>query len=380
MKKLFFSLSAITFLGLSSHAQGFYLKLGGGYAWPGIVKTSTVKGFQPYFSDNLSEVNKVLDPANASIVNMAMVHRQGGYDFAGDFVDSSSSNKTVHDSYGRGGNVSFAVGYNINPYFGVELGFNYLLGAYVKSTQVFDNILTLGKNTVINTKTRSNGLSITPSIIVYGAKKESKVVPYARLGLILPVAGKTVHVIDVNSPQALFGSATLTSQLVVETQSTVSLGFQGGVGVQYRALKFMNVWGEVNGVYLDVRAKTSTLTKYTIDSRNNTTGAETHADRIAGTGDLPAAIIALGGNNDPLSTYSKVIEFKDEVSLSDNSQSYGKIRNPAHSGEAGYIDENKNHIQQRVTAPFHNIGFNVGVTFLLSKEALGIKKKEKAAN
>jgi len=375
MRKILLFSTCLLTLSLTSNAQ-FFVKVGGGYAWPGLIKTSNIKGFQPLLSDDVAAASKVLDPAYASIIDMADITHKGSFNGANMYQDSFASTKSIHDSYGRGGNMSLGIGYRINPYVSVELDGSFLFGAKTTSTQNLDNLSTLGKGTQIITKTYASGVTLIPAVTLYGAKAEQKVVPYVRLGLVLPVAGKTTHVIDVNSPAAFFGTQNLSSELVVETQSTVSLGFQGGLGVSYNPLKFLSIWGEVNGIYLDVRGKTSTLTKYTIDATANSNGAKTHADRIAGTGDLPAILGAFGVKNDPLSTYSKVIEYADDVTSASNTEEFGLKRDPSKSGTAGYVDESKNHIKQRLSAPFSNIGFNIGVTFWLSKKTLGMKDKK----
>jgi hypothetical protein len=167
--------------------------------------------------------------------------------------------------------------------------------------------------------------------------------------------------------------------LRVETASTVSVGFQGALGISYEPLKFMNVFAEINGAALTVKAKEAVLTKYTIDAYDIALDKQTSADRIAGTGNLPGLLGSLTPNT-PLTNYSKVVEFVDVLDNSSNAQDFGKKRDVTKSGQAGYVDESKNHQQQRVTAPLDALGFNVGVRFLLSKETLGIKKKEKVAN
>jgi hypothetical protein len=385
MKKLLLTgIVAVSFCS-ASFAQ-FYIAAAGGYAWPGLIKTGTVKGFQPYLSDKIIEINKVLDPAYADIVDMADVTRRGGtfvVDGLGNqtYVDSFATYKKVKGSYGQGGNFTAGVGYKINKWIAVEIGLNYLWGKEISSTQNIDNFVTLGRNTSIVTKTKSNGLSMMPSVVIYGANK-SKFTPYIRLGIALPVYGKTVHDIEVASPEppVFLGYRNLVSNLRVETASTVSVGFQGALGISYEPLKFMNVFAEINGAALTVRAKEAVLTKYTIDAYDIALDKQTHADRIAGTGNLPGLLGSDPTLNKPLSNYSKVVEFVDAIDNTSNAQDFGKKRDVTKSGQAGYVDESKNHQQQRVTAPLDAFGFNVGVRFLLSKETLGIKKKEKVAN
>ena len=381
MKKLNLLALCTILVASQSYAQYFTLKIGGGYAWAGLTSTNTLKGFQPYISDDISQASKVLDPAYANILDMANSTNHGYNDInnGNKYIDTSASKSIVHDSYGRGGNLSIAIGYRINPYISVDMGFNYLFGASTRSTQVHDDFGLLGAGTTIKQATWSAGASMMPSVTVYGAKPGWKVVPYVRAGLTLPIAGKTVHEIDVNSPNFL-GAYLLTSSLRVETESQFSLGFNGAIGVQYTPVPLISIWAEINGNSLSVAAKTSTLTKYLVNSTRYSDNVSTSADRIAGTGNLPAALHAV--SNDPLTQYSRVIEFVNEVTTSSNTEQFGKVRAGQTAGPTGTVNENANHQVARVFAPFTAFGFNVGISINMSKkifqDPFGKKAKKKA--
>lgn len=386
MKKL--NLLSILLIGAicQSYGQYFSLQIGGGYGGPGITNTNTIKGFQPLVSNRISDVNNVLDPANASVIDFADFSSYGRHNTDGSFTDTAGSKKLVHGSYGAGANLTVALTYRINPYIAVGLNFNYLWGNTITSTQLYGNSLsaTLGDNTTIVEKTHASGLSVMPSVTAFAAKAKWKVKPYVRFSLTLPLAGGVIHDIHINSPSALLATTHLTSDLRVETESKFSLGFNGAVGVIYTPIPIISIWGEVTGTALNVAGKTSTLTEYVVDGTDNTSGAKTHADRIAGTGTLPALITALGGNNDPLTQYSRVIEYADEINTNSNTTDYGKARDKtgAHNGQAGYVDESKNHQLARQYAPFANFGFSIGISINMSKkifqDPLGKKAKAEA--
>ncbi|MFN8311103.1 MAG: outer membrane beta-barrel protein [Chitinophagales bacterium] len=378
MKNKLLLLSALLIAAGWLQAQNAYVQVMGGYSWPGVQKSSTILGFQPYFSDNLSEIKKVLDPAYAGLVPMSDLIRKGHYDVGGNFVDSFGKEKTIHDSYARGGNFTIGVGYKIRPWIAVQLGLTYVWGATISSNQEFDNLATLGEATKVGIKTYANGMSLMPSVVLMGAKSaESKYVPYVRLGMTLPVFGSTIHDIHIESPNAVGGSVSVVSDLQVKTESTVSLGFNGALGFEYRPMPLIGIFAEVNGTMLQVKAKESTLTKYTIDSKEKSTGKSYSANRITGDGELPTIFGILGADNKPLTNYSKVIEYVDQVSTSSNGEQFGKKRDAAHSGEAGYVDESKNHELKRVYANFNTIGINIGVNINMSKAIFeGMKKKK----
>jgi hypothetical protein len=386
MKKIILLSVFITSI-TAAFCQEFTFKIGGGYGWSGLTNTNPIAGFQPLLSNSPGDVQRVLDPANASIVNLANTTSYGNINpISQNYQDTAGSKSIVHGSYGRGWNFSVEAACRVNPYFAVGLGFTYLFGATTTASQLYGNSLslTLGDNTTVTTSTRAYGLSMSPNITIYAAKKEWKVKPYVRVGLNIPMAGNVIDNIHINSPTALLNSTHLTSDLTVETQSKFSLGYTGAIGVEYKPIPLIGIFAEVNCTYINVAAKTSTLTNYVIDGTDLTGATKpTHADRINGTGTLPALIIGLNGNNDPLTQYSRVIEYVDNLSASNNTTDYSKQRASAssgNSGKPGYVNENQNHQEQRIYAPFSNIGLSIGISICMSKKVFKdpLGKKAKA--
>jgi hypothetical protein len=383
MRKINLALLLLFVTVYSSHAQYFTVKIGGGYAWSGLTKTNNIKGFQPLLSPDPNDVKKVLDPAYSTIVDFANSTSYGYIDGNNKFVDTAGSRSVIHDSYGRGANFSAEVAYVFNPYIAIGLGVNYLFGATITSTQLYGNNFpaTLGPNTLITESTRAYGLNLLPNVTIYGAKPQWKVKPYVRVGLAVPIAGNVVHDIHVHSPNALLNTAELNSDLRVETESKFSVGFNAALGVSVTPIPLISIFAEVTNTYLNVAAKASTLTKYTVDSRDLSTGETTSADRLKGTGKLPTLITALGGDNNPLTQYSRVIEFVDDLNTSSNTTDYGKQRDASgtHTNDPTYVNEKANHEQIRQFAPFSNIGINVGISFNLSKKIFKDPFGKKAA-
>ncbi|MFN8277984.1 MAG: hypothetical protein U0T84_10900 [Chitinophagales bacterium] len=377
MKKVILFVASVFFGLYQVQAQSYTVSLAGGYSWPGFQKNQTIDGFSPFFSDKLTDIKKILDPAYASIQPMADLTRRGSFDAGGVFIDSFTKKKTIHDSYARGGNFTAAFRYNIRPWIAVQLQATYVWGATISSLQDFDNLATLGPHTTVSIKTSAKGLSVMPAVVLMGAKSlESKYVPYVRVGLTLPVLGSTIHDIHIESPEAAFNTISLKSDLRVKTESTVSIGVNGALGFEYRPIPLIGIFAEVNGTWLQVRAKTSTLEKYTIDSYTKSNGESRSANRITGEGSLPDIFVGLGADNKPLTNYSKVIEYVDEIGTSNNTDDYGKKRDAANSGKPGYVDESKNHEVSRPYANFNAFGINFGVNINMSKAIFaGLKKK-----
>lgn len=391
MKRVFLAAALFTFLN-SGNAQEFNLKISGGYSWPGFTNTNTIAGFQPLLSNSIADAQAVLDPANASIVNLANSTAYGPVNpITGQYMgDTAGSKSLIHGSYGQGWNFSAEASCRISHVFAIGLQVSYLFGSTMTAQQLYGNNFsqTLGLNTTVTTYTRAYGLSLLPNVTIYVGRKKWKVQPYVKAALNLPVAGNLLDDIYVNSPNALAGTTKLSSQLSTQTQSKFSLGYAGSLGVSYAPIPLINIWAELSGSSLNVAAQTTTLTKYTIDG-TTTTGSTTHADRIAGTGALPSLLTVIGVTNTPLTEYSKVIEYVDNLNPGSNTTDYGNKRantpsTSANSGKPGYVNEGAAHQEQRVFAPFSNVGISIGITICMSKkifqDPLGKKAKEKAKN
>jgi hypothetical protein len=318
----------------AAYCQYFTVKLGGGYSWGGLQQSTGVLTFQPGAST---------DPAYANIIPLA--------NFSTAVADSPSAKykSNLYAAYGRGAHIDFSFGYMFNPYFGVQLDGAYLWGATVTANQLYDAAEPLGNSTSIVTRTHSNGLSVNPSLVFRAAKAGAKFAPYARVGLALPIAGAIYHTLDISAPNSPLGAGgPVEAEIGVKTEANVSLGFQGAAGVSYTPFPLMTFWGEVNGQYLFVRAKQSTLTEYNLTTQGKTSNL------------LPS-----------LSTYSKVTNFVDQLNVNSNAEDFGKQRatsNMTLSGTPGYVNENAGHDELRQVANLGAFGFTVGVTFNLSKK------------
>lgn len=337
MKKLILLTALITTFS-AAYCQYFTVKLGGGYSTPGLQNSGSVLTFQP-------GVNP--DPANAVIMPLFNYNTA-----ASDSTNRYKSN--LYAGYSQGGHIDFSFGYMINPYFGVQLDGAYLWGSTVTATQTYDDPL-LGNNAKIVTKTHSNGLSINPSLYFRAAKPTAKFAPYAKAGIALPVSGAIYHDLNITAPNSILGNVT-NADIGVKTTATVSVGFQGAVGVSYTPVPLISVWAELQGQYLLIKAKQAALTQYTITVQGqNTQNLLTTSNTLNG--------------GKPYSTYSQVTNFVDQLTPSSNTTDFGKSRANL-PGQSSYVDENAAHDELRQTANLAAFGFSVGVTINLSKKVL----------
>lgn len=323
----------------AAYSQYFTIKLGGGYSVPGIQNSGSVLTFQP-------GVNP--DPAGSTMLAL------NNYNIAAQ--DSAHRYKSnLYAGYAQGGHFDFSFGYMINPYFGVQIDGAYLWGSTITASQTYDDLL-LGPNANIITKTHASGLSLNPSLYFRAAKPNAKWAPYARAGLALPVLGAIYHDLNItamNSP--ITPPNTLTNAIIdIKTTSTVSLGFQGSIGVSYTPVPLISVWAEVQGNYLLVKAQQTLVTNYTL-----TQGTKTY-NMLSGQNFLYG--------NKSYSTYSTTINFVDQLNTNSNTTDFGKARNPTGITGPGYVNEKAPHDELRQAANFGAFGFAVGITFNMSKK------------
>ena len=330
MKKIIlFSLVLIS--SYISQAQHVYFKLAGGYSWPGLINTSSLKGFQPGESS---------EPTSATITEMMNI------------VDTGTTNrsyKLVHGSYGKGANIGLSVGYMFNKWIGIEMNMVYLFGSKINSTQTTDASNLLGPAATTRISTSASGLSLLPALNIVAAVDGWKVHPYARLGLSIPVFGSIKHTINIDAPNpnSLFfpTAKSLRSHVEVSTDSKFSLGFVGAVGVNYEVYKNLKIWGEMNIQVLDVRAKKTTVKDFSI-TQTDATGTESVLTTLA----------------DFKHVYSKEVVYVDELNENSNNSNYNTNSFP---GGLNY-NQDKPKEELRPTAPFNNIGFSIGITFLIN--------------
>lgn len=348
MKKSFLLLSIACGISVTVQAQGFYLKLNGGYNFPGLLNTAAVSA--PRVSASGGSLGS---DGLATLANIDEIE---------------SFNEPVKGSYGAGGNVGGGVGYMLNRWFGVELGVNHIWANSMKAEVLTVSSPSPGIVYPINAKIKTNAtiLTVSPSLVFVVSKPSWSVEPYAKIGLALPVYGKTRHYTDVIFPDELVGDQMFNApryfgknnRMETQTQGTVSLGVSWSVGLRYTPKKqpFITVFLESNGQWLNVRGKKTTITKYETDGVDRLNNADPTLNRPR---------------------YRTEFVYHDALDGNSNNASYSTntYNNPDEYREPGNIDVNKPKDDLRPIAPFSNIGIQIGIQFNFGKEALESLKK-----
>ena len=168
--------------------------------------------------------------------------------------DGSQRIKSLNGTLGSGfkGNVTF--GYMFNPYIGAELGFNYFSGEEK----------TIGKlnSPMMQSEAKAylEGLDVMPAI--YLTPAFSKLNPYARIGLLIPAAGKLHIDSQAFAPNEGEVATNVNVRARTEVESRFSVGFAGALGVTYPIGPKLHVFGEVEFKNLSIKSKSAEIKEY----------------------------------------------------------------------------------------------------------------------
>lgn len=239
--------------------------------------------------------------------------------------DGSSVNiKSLTGTAGAGLKVNLTAGYMFNPYIGAELGVSYFHGNKTMIGRLRSPVVNSEENTYLRGVDVSPGIFLTPNF--------KTINPYARMGLIVPVAGKLT--IETEARQVNGGGPG--TDLMVEAKSEVtarfSVGYYGAFGVSFPVSDNISIFGEVGIKNLSIKSKSAEITEY---STTAITGGQSQLVPGEQLADLPV--------------YEKNFDFTDDYNQSTTT--------PPNQNEARKIPT------QFVNAS--GTGINVGIRFTL---------------
>ncbi len=175
-----------------------------------------------------------------------------------DYVTGPQTITNFDGSIGSGFNAGLNLGYMFNENVGVDLGLDYLMGA---------NVLMSETRTVIPTQTvttsqyaQTSQFRISPSVVISSGGDGLQV--YGRAGLVLPVFGNTIATAENDQAGAELDYAE-------ERKGAFALGYQGALGVSFPMGDKISLYGELNGVNLRIKSKSSKVTRNNSGSTDN---------------------------------------------------------------------------------------------------------------
>lgn len=167
-----------------------------------------------------------------------------------------TTTKVSSGSLGSGGQFGFAAGYAISDVVNLEVGGQYLLGFNQTSTSTTS---TTSSTTISYTRQ----WRVIPQVIFNIGDSDFQ--PYTRFGVVVPVGGKTVT--EMSSTTTLLGVSSTTDR-VLESRGTFSLGWTSGAGVRKNLGDRSFVYADLGFQSLSIGAKTRSMVMYKVDGRD----------------------------------------------------------------------------------------------------------------
>ncbi len=325
------------------------------------------------------------------------VRVNGGYGFEGihmvqgaDLSLESATN--IYGSSAPGFNIGLGVGYMFNKYIGLDLGVYYTFGKSKLSevrqeglplelvgagNQIFS---ILDANIFQRYTHRSKQWRLNPAVIVRAG--DGKIAPYAKVGLVIPIAGRTYTDVEgtlrtSEIPTSIAGfpipgfdsGVSLKGDVEAEAESfgKFSVGFDASLGLDVRVTDMISIFGEVNMTALTILSKETKVKRY--DGVYYLDGSPLTLDDLADGINTVIDLINIGGlgiedfNYDALGLYESI----DDVPLSESHIIYLDALDSTTNQESGAYgnsfdpDQPANELARRDN--FSSIGINIGVKF-----------------
>lgn len=211
-------------------------------------------------------------------------------------ADGSNVNvKSLNGTVGAGIKVNVTGGYMFNPYIGAEMGVSYFHGDKTMIGRLRSPQVTSEENTYLRGFDVAPGLILTPNF--------KKVNPYARMGLIVPIAGDlTIETVARQKDGGGQGTDILV-QAKSEVKSKFSVGYFGAVGLNYPVSSNLSIFGEVEIKNLSIKSKSAEIIEYSTTAITDGQSQLVPGQQLA---DLPV--------------YEKQFEFSDDYNQSTTTQ------------------------------------------------------------
>lgn len=224
-------LGAAFLLSHETQAQDFYLRVGGGYSFEA-AKTE--------FSD--ADPNELTGIRQSTDITIS--------------ADGSTARiNSLKGSLGAGYKINVTPGYMFNRFIGAELGINYFHGDETLIGRLHSPMVQSEEVAYIR------GVDIVPAILITPGFET--VNPYARLGLLIPVAGDLTIETSVDQPNGGGPGTDIAVRGTAEVTPTLSVGYVGAIGVIIPVSDRLSVFGEAEFKSLSIKSDEAEITSYT---------------------------------------------------------------------------------------------------------------------
>jgi hypothetical protein len=205
----------------NSFAQGAYVHVNAGLAFPMSSQSLDILDFNNYESNSTG-------------------------------TSSTTTSEQVSVSLGKGLNIGGAFGYMFNEHIGAELGLSYLIGGKSEATESY---ISPSSNSTYNYTLSSKMLRIMPSLVI--AAGGDKINPYAKFGVVIG-SGSVLYETNSNSD----GDISVDNFVF---SGGMALGLTSALGAQLNLSDNMSLFGEVNMINMSYAP---TKGEYTVSTYN----------------------------------------------------------------------------------------------------------------
>jgi len=200
--------------------------------------------------------------------------------FSSNEAGFSYSEKNPFGSRGAGTTIAGSVGYMFSENFGLEMEFSFLMGTKIldasRDESTVDSIGNTTRRYFSEQFSYTNMLRAAPMLVVSGDPSK-KFIPYAKFGVLLPLAGKTIVEVNINDETGELANDLLpvlnseladsiaskglgipiptVSAIKAKTTGAFSLGFTAKFGGAYTINDKWLVFGELEMNMLTVKSK-----------------------------------------------------------------------------------------------------------------------------
>lgn len=239
-------------------------------------------------------------------------------DVVGVKADNALNSEQIVDgvilgSYGSGFGLDLGLGYMFSRNFGFDLGISYVLGKETLIEEFADG------DSFYRSYATNKRLTISPAFIIDAGSETLS--PFARFGLLVPVAGQTNGLGTSNEPAlvssiipALYPTATgFEAESIAKGQ--FSLGFTGAVGLRYQLNEMISISGSIGYTGLRINRDTYEVSRAELDL------PEGKEDVLA--------LLSLGGAYPYTQYYDEVDAQELATYITDSGDNYGTKESPA---------------------------------------------------
>lgn len=172
-------------------------------------------------------------------------------------------NGVILGSYGSGLGLDLGLGYMFSRNFGFDLGISYVLGKETLIEEFTDG------SSYDRSYATNKRLTLSPGFIIDAGSETLS--PFARFGLLIPVAGQTDGLRTSNNPAlvssiipALYPTATgFEAESIAKGQ--FSVGFTGAFGLRYQLNEMISICGSIGYTGLRINRNTYEVSRAELD-------------------------------------------------------------------------------------------------------------------